>query len=455
MSAEVKSMTQGKPGKLIFFFAIPLMLGNMFQQFYTIADTLIVSRVLGVNALAALGAADWYNYMMLSVVQAIAQGFSILLALDFGAEKYAHLKKATAHAISLSVILTLLLTAAAQLSLNPVLALLRTPQEVRPMTFLYLRIIFAGIPAQMLFNFGASVLRALGNSRSPLHAMVFSSFMNIGLDLLFVLVFHFGIAGAAVATVMSQAASGIWCLLVIRKIPYLRISRQDFQREKGLDGRLLFLSVPMVLQNVLISVGGMIVEYVANGMGVTFVAGFTATNKLYGAIEMAAVAYGYSMVTYMGQNYGAGRSDRIRKGYRSAILIAIATGAVLGYGMILAGHAVTGAFLTGNSAEANQARQIAFHYLFIVCSTLPILYVLHVTRSALQGLGDTVMPMVSGVAEFAMRTFMALVMTGVLGGVSIMYGEVVAWIGADLILAGALIGRFKKLPAEAGQTAEM
>jgi Na+-driven multidrug efflux pump len=183
-------------------------------------------------------------------------------------------------------------------------------------------------------------------------------------------------------------------------------------------------------------------------MGVTFVAGFTATNKLYGAIEMAAVAYGYSMVTYMGQNYGAGRSDRIRKGYRSAILIAIVTGTVLGYGMILAGHAVTGAFLPGTSADVMRAKQIAFQYLFIVCSTLPILYVLHVTRSSLQGLGNTVMPMASGIAEFVMRTFMALVMTGVFGGVSIMYGEVVAWIGADLILAGALIKCFKRLPAE-------
>ena len=441
---NTRRMTEGNPAKLIFLFRIPLMLGNMFQQLYTIVDTLIVSRAVGVNALAALGVADWYNYLMLSIIQAAAQGFCILLAQDFGARNDTHLKKTLAHAIRLSVILTIILTILAQLSLHPVLALLRTPEAIRPMAALYLGIIFAGIPAQMLFNFTASMLRALGDSKSPLYAMIIASALNVGLDLLFVMVFHYGIAGAAVATILSQLVSGLICLQICRKNNYLKLSHTDFGREEGLNAKLLRLGYPMMLQNIMISVGGMIVEYVVNGLGVSFVAGFTATNKLYGALEMAAVAYGFAMVTYIGQNYGAGQTQRIYKGFWSGLVIALVTGAVIGAFMILLGHHITGAFLAADTPEAVAARAIAYRYLLIIGGTLPILYLLYVTRSTLQGLGDTFMPMISGIAEFIMRTFMALVMTGIIGGIAVMYGEVVAWVGADLVLIYALVRQFAR-----------
>lgn len=441
---NTRRMTEGNPAKLIFLFSIPLMLGNMFQQLYTIVDTLIVSRAVGVNALAALGVADWYNYLMLSIIQAAAQGFCILLAQDFGARNDTHLKKTLAHAIRLSVILTIILTILAQLSLHSVLALLRTPEAIRPMAALYLGIIFAGIPAQMLFNFTASMLRALGDSKSPLYAMIIASALNVGLDLLFVMVFHYGIAGAAVATILSQLVSGLICLQICRKNNYLKLSHTDFGREEGLNAKLLRLGYPMMLQNIMISVGGMIVEYVVNGLGVSFVAGFTATNKLYGALEMAAVAYGFAMVTYIGQNYGAGQTQRIYKGFWSGLVIALVTGAVIGAFMILLGHHITGAFLAADTPEAVAARAIAYRYLLIIGGTLPILYLLYVTRSTLQGLGDTFMPMISGIAEFIMRTFMALVMTGIIGGIAVMYGEVVAWVGADLVLIYALVRQFAR-----------
>ena len=444
---EVQSMTEGNPAKLIFLFAIPLMLGNLFQQVYTITDTIIVSRGVGVDALAALGSADWYNYMMLGIVQGVTQGFAILMAQFFGAKEYENLRKTCAHSVRLCVIIGILLTILAQLSVGPVLSILNVNAEIRGMAELYIRIIFAGIPAQMLYNFCASELRALGNSRDPLIAIVTASLLNIVLDLLFVLVLPWGIAGAAAATILSQAVSGIYCLLVVRKVEYLHFAWEDGRGEPRMNERLLKLAWPVMLMNIIISVGGMIVNSVVNQLGVAFLAGYTATNKLYGALEMAAIAYGYAMLTYIGQNLGAGKHDRIRRGFRDAVLIGVATSVLIGGSMIVFRNQIVGLFIASSGEEAKEASGYAVEYLVIMSATLFILYILYIARSTLQGLGNTRMPMISGLAEFAMRTFMALVVAKHLGGLAIMWGEVAAWIGADLVLVGALIYEFRRLQA--------
>ena len=438
-------MTEGNPTKLIFFFAIPLMLGNLFQQVYTITDTIIVSRGVGVDALAALGAADWYNYLVLGAVQGLTQGFAILMAQFFGGKEYTNLRKACAHSVRLSVIWSLFLTVVAQLSVGPVLTILHVDAGIRGYAELYIRIIFAGIPAQMLYNFCAAELRALGNSRDPLIAIVISSLLNIALDVLFVFVWSLGSGGAAVATILAQTVSGVYCLLVVRKVEYLHFSAEDGRGDLQMDRRLIKLALTVMLMNNIISVGGMIVNSVVNQLGVAFIAGYTATNKLYGALEMAAIAYGYAMLTYIGQNLGAKRYDRIRRGFRDALLIAFATSAFVGGIMILFRHQIIGAFIPATGEEAVRATDYAIQYLTIMSSALLILYFLHVARNTLQGLGNTRMSMVSGLAEFIMRTFMAIVMTRFLGGVAVMWGEVLAWSGADLVLMGALLYEFQKL----------
>ena len=440
--AAVKNMTSGNPAKLIFTFAIPLMLGNMFQQFYTVTDTVIVSRGLGVQALAALGSVDWYVYLILGIIQAITQGFAILVAQRFGAGDEAALRRAYWQALIMSVLFGALLTVLSIVSVFPAMPLLQVPMEIRPMARTYVLILFAGVPAQMLLNFTASMLRALGNSRTPLQAMIVSSVMNIALDLLFVLVFHWGVAGAAAATVMAQLMAGAWCTKTMLSIPAFSLRRKDGsarEAEAGLRMQMMRLSSPLILQNFLISVGGIIVVHVVNGLGVNFIAGYTATNKLYGMLEGAGIAYGFAMVTYIGQNYGAQRWDRIRKGYKAAMLIGFATSALISIVMIILGHQIGEIFLPGATADVLEARKTAYQYLVIMAAGLPILYVLHVTRSTLQGLGDTVTTMASGIAEFVMRTFMALVVSRFLGGTSIMYGEVAAWLGADLVLVRSLI----------------
>lgn len=434
MAAEVKNMTEGKPVSLIVSFALPLMVGNVFQQLYTVVDTMVVGKALGVGALAALGAADWLNWMMLGTIQGLTQGFAILMAQEFGAGNMGKLKKVIGNSAVLAMLCAVVLLVSGQLLAAWALQLLQTPPEIMGNALLYLRIMFLGVPVVMSYNFFASILRALGDGKTPLYAMIVASIVNIVLDLLFVLGFRLGIAGAAVATLLAQIVSGLYCLWHIRKLEELSLQKQDFTLKPELSVKLFLLGLPMAFQNAIISVGGMIVQFVVNGFGVLFIAGFTATNKLYGVLEMAATSYGYAMITYVGQNLGAGRVNRIRKGVRSALGIALLTSVVIAAVMLLCGRVILGWFISGTPREVEQTMQIAYFYLTVMSICLPILYVLHVVRSAIQGMGNTVLPMASGIAEFVMRAGTAILLPMVVGEIGIFFAEIAAWTGADVIL---------------------
>ncbi|MDE6938887.1 MAG: MATE family efflux transporter, partial [Lachnospiraceae bacterium] len=385
-------------------------------------DTMGVRKAIGVGALAALGAADWLNWMMLGIIQGLTQGFGILMAQEFGAGRYDNLRRSIGNSAILSLLSSLVLLGLGQLLARPILTLLQTPPEILPDALLYLRIMYIGIPVVMAYNLSASVLRSLGDGRTPLHAMIVAATTNIGLDLLFVLVFHLGIAGAAAATLIAQLISSLFCLYHIRRIDILSFEKNDFSlRDRRLSLRLLMLGFPMAFQNAIISIGGMIVQFVVNGFGVIFIAGFTATNKLYGVLEVAATSYGYSMVTYAGQNLGAGRTDRIRRGMRSAVLISLLTSLVITLLMIFAGKLILGCFISGTPEEFEQTLAIAYYYLAVMSICLPILYILHITRSAIQGMGNTILPLASGIAEFIMRAVSAVFLPMLIGENGIFY----------------------------------
>ena len=349
------------------------MFGNVFQQLYTVVDTMVVGKALGVNALAAIGAADWMNWMMLGVIQGITQGFGILMAQQFGADKYDELRKTVGCSITLSLFSSVLLLCAGQIIAHPILSLLQTPPEIIGDALLYLRLLYLGVPIVMAYNLLATILRSRGDSRTPLLAMIAAAIVYIALDLLFVLVFGLGIGGAAAATLIAQLFSILFCLYHIRKIEILSLCCSDFSLQDRLSAKLLMLGAPMAFQNAVISIGGMIVQFVVNGSGVIFIAGFTATNKLYGVLEIAATSYGYSMVTYTGQNLGAGRTERIRKGMRAAVLIALATSAVIAAIMLLGGRAILSCFISGTPQEVEQTLYVAYYYLAIMSLCLPIL----------------------------------------------------------------------------------
>lgn len=434
-----KDMTTGSPAKLLFLFSLPLMFGNVFQQLYTVVDTMIVGQTLGVSALAALGAAEALNWMSLGSIQGLTQGFSIHMAQKFGAKDEDGLCQAVGHSIVLSAILAVVLTILFQLAVRPVLTVLQTPDDIRPNTILYLRILFSGIPIVIVYNLLASMLRAIGDSKTPLMATAVAAISNIVLDLLFVCVFQWAIAGAAAATLIAQGISVVYCLNIIKRLSLLHPRRKDLHLKPELSGKLMLLGLPMAFQNFIIAIGSMIVQRLINSFGVIFIAGFTATNKLYGVLEIAATSYGFAMVTYTGQNLGAKKPQRIKKGLKAGLLIALATSAALGAVLLLLGKPLLLLFISGTEQEISQTLAIAYHYLSIMSICLPILYILHVVRPTLQGLGDTLSPLLSGVAEFIMRTGCVLLLPIWLGEEGIFYAEVLAWSGADLVLIPSCI----------------
>ena len=445
MSAKVKDMTSGRPLGLIVAFALPLMAGSVFQQLYTVVDTMVVGKALGVDALAALGATDWLSWMILGMVQGFTQGFGILMAREFGAKDMGSLRKVVGVSVTLSVLFAAVLLAGAQSVARPMLRLLQTPDRVLGDSMRYIRIYFAGIPVIIAYNLLATVLRSLGDSRTPLTAMVLASLLNIALDLLFVLVLGWGIVGAAVATLSS-----VFCLLRLMKIDFLTLTKDDFRPREGLGWRLLGLGWPVALQNGIIALGGLIIQRVVNGYGVTMLAGYTATNKLFGLLELAAISFGSAMLTYAGQNLGAGDLPRIRKGMTSALASALAISLIISGAMLALGRNILGLFLSGDPVEVELAMEAGYRYLSIMAFGLPVLYLLHVVRSAVQGMGNTVLPMVSGIAEFIMRTGCVLLLPALLGEDGIYIAEIAAWLGADLVLVPSYFITMKKAHSRLG-----
>lgn len=432
------NMTTGHPGKLLMSFALPLMFGNLFQQLYTVVDTAIVGKGVGMNALAALGTVDWMNWMYLGIVQGFTQGFSVLLSQKYGQGDEGGLKAALGASVRLAVIAGGIATVVAQLVLKTFLALLHVPQELYSQAMLYSRIILLGIPAMMFYNLTASILRSVGDSKTPLKAMIAAAISNIVLDCIAVFGFNWGIAGAAGATVIAQMLAGALCTVRIRKMPMLCFDASQLRPNSVLSRQLMGLGWPVAMQNIVISIGGMAVQAVVNGFDTSFIAGFTATNKLYGLLEIAAVSYGYAVTTYIGQNYGAMRYDRIRQGMGWALGISLATSVLIGGIMIAFGRPITMLFISADSPQlAAAAGETAYHYLCVMAVCLPVLYLLHAYRAALQGMGNTRVPLLSGVAELGIRLGAAVII-GIVGHqTGIFYAEVLAWFGAGVLLAGA------------------
>ena len=448
MSKNVKDMTHGSPARLIVTFALPLMLGNIFQQLYTMTDAAIVGQFAGTDALGALGSADWLCWLVFGVIGGFMQGFSILVAQRFGGGDMRLMRRSVSTLVILAGIVAVVFTAAGLILTVPLLRLMGTLERVFDLAAAYLHILYGGICVTAAYNLLSSLLRALGNSRSPLIAMVAASVTNIALDLLFVVVFHWDVAGAAAATVIAQGVATVICLMAVLKLEPLRFQKGEFTFHRGDAGQLLKLAAPMAFQNTMISVGGMAVQKVLNGLGYLYVTGFTATNKLYGLLEAAAVSFGYAITTYTGQNLGARRFDRIRSGMRKAALIAFVTALCLTGVMFLAGRPCLSLFIA-SSADPG-VMEVAVKYLHYMAAALFILYFLYVYRSALQGMGDTFMPMLSGLAECVMRVGAAWLLTlpALLGPEGIYFAEPAAWTGAAILLVISYFHRERALEKE-------
>ena len=444
--SDTRNMTRGKPLGLLITFALPLMFGNIFQQLYTVVDTAIVGRGVGMDALAALGTVDWLNWMLLGLATGLAQGFSVRVSQKFGEGDLPGMRRVIGQSAFLSALIALVCTLLAQLGIPLFLWLLRVPADLVPMARLYIRILFAGFPAMMFFNLCAAVLRAVGDSKTPLIAMADASLTNIALDAIAVFVLDLGIGGAAAATVLSQCLSGTICALRIWRSPDLRFTREDLRPQRELSVSLLRLGLPIGGKNVILSLGGIGLQSIVNGFGTGFIAGYTATNKLYGLLEIAALSYCYAVTTYVGQNYGAGEHDRIRKGMKSALGLFLCTALVLAVLMFAFGRPITGLFLSADDPQLlAEAADVAYTYFRVMAVCLPILYLLYLYQAGLQGLGQTGIGMVVGVVELVLRIAFALFSAGIHWPFGLFVAEVSAWWGGGLIFLVSYYRAARKL----------
>ena len=428
-------MTFGHPARLALSFALPLMLGNIAQQLYTITDAAIIGQFAGIEAFSALGSAEWMVWMVFGVISSVMQGFGIPMAQLFGAGDLRHLRRTVRTAALIALIIALGYTALGLSTALPLLRLLGTIENLRSRALTYLMIVISGTLFTTIYNLSATVLRALGNSRAPLIAMAVSSVMNIVLDLLFVWGFKWSIADAAAATVFSQLAASLVCLWQVRKLDILKSDDDEkaaerFSRKDA--GTLLRLAAPMALQSVLIGLGGMALQSVINSLGESFVAGFSAGNKLYGVLEMAAVAFGMAVVTYTGQNLGAKQFSRIRLGIRWFAPLGVLMSLVITAIMFIFGRDFLRLFIEKGAPE--DAMKVAVRYIRTMAASLSTLYLLYIYRSALQGIGNTFIPMVSGLAECVARVGMAVLLTHTVGSSGIYWVETAAWSAAMILL---------------------
>jgi len=440
------NMTRGNPMKLLFTFSLPLMFANVFQQLYTVVDTAIVGQGVGMTALAALGTIDWLNWMFLGIAQGYAQGFSVRISQKFGQNDLAGMKRIAGISAILCAGIGILCVLLGQGLLPVFLTLLRVPDYLRPMGTLYMRILLAGFPAVMFFNYCASMLRAVGNSKTPLLAMIVASFVNIALDAVTVFVFGWGIVGAALATVFAQCTAGSICAVKILKTRELRFSKKDTVMDWAICRDLMYIGSPVAAKNVIIALGGMTVQTVVNTFSLSFIAGFTATNKLYGLLEIAATSYGYAVTTFVGQNYGAMKLDRVKEGMRAATILAVGTSLIIGTIMLIFGRPITMIFISREDAAlAAAAGDIAYWYLCAMAVSLPVLYLLYVYQSGLQGMGNTVVPMISGMLEFVLRVSLSLLVAFSGFQYGIFGAEVSAWWGAAIFLMLSYFHAYKKI----------
>ena len=445
IKTNTKDMTIGSPARLLLTFSMPLMLGNLFQQLYTFVDALIVGQCVSAHALAALGATEWLTFIMFGVISGMTQGCSVVIARFFGEKRIELLKKAVYACLWLAAAGAVLFVLVGQIIIGPMLEILRTPVEVHGMTQTYLRILYAAVPVTFFYNITAAILRALGNSKKPLHAMMIASLGNIVFDLFFVMGLNMGIAGAALGTVLAQILAAVYCLAAVRKIEICRLGKES----RVLDGRILReeikMGIPMGVQNIITAIGGLVVQATVNGFGILFLTGYAAANKLYVLLEIAATSYGQGILTYTAQNIGNGDAKRIRGGLYAALLIGAATALIMSGIMVFAGGDIVGLFIKEHENGAEEMIRVGYHYLCVLSLGFPLLYWLYVFRACIQGMGDSIIPMLSSLVQVFMRVMCALLLTRMVGKEGIFWGEVLELTGADLLLSFICVKRISRI----------
>ncbi len=421
-----RDMTSGSPAKLILKFSVPMLIGNLFQQFYYLIDSIIVGKVIGSEALAAVGATGSLVFLILGLTFGLSAGISIVISQYFGAQDYENVRKGFATATYVVIIVSTIMGIIGFVSSRWLLELLNTPDTIIIQADQFMKITFAGILGVSCYNGMAAILRALGDSVTPLKFLALACLINIGLDFLFLLVFHWGVAGVAFATVLAQIISAICCVAyALAKVKILRMPLKEFKPDKEILKKCLKLGLPVALQNSLVSISMMALQGVINSYNDTVIAAYTVVNRIEQLVLLPGMSLGAALAAYAGQNIGAGRADRARQGYKSAARIIIIFSLCMLPVMYFGGEYIIRLF---TKKEDFEVVVIGMHAVRITCFFYSAVGMIFVSRNFLSGTGDIAIPMVMGITEVICRVVLANVLTIFFGYYGIWWATGINWV---------------------------
>ena len=434
-SSPAKDLTVGSPMKLILGFAFPMFLGLLFQQFYSLVDTMIVGKYLGVDPCAGVGSTGSLNFIVIGFCMGLCSGFSVPISQSFGAKDFPLLRKMVTNSVWLCTFFSVVITTLMLLFCRPVLTWMNTPENIFEYAYIYIFIIFAGIPCTILYNMTAAILRALGDSKSPIIFLAISSAINIGLDLLLIIVFRMGVDGAALATVVSQGVSGVISIIYIKKkFDILAMEKGDWKLERHLAGKLTGVGIPMGLQYSITGIGSVILQTAVNGLGSIYVASMTAGSKINIFLACPFDALGQTMAPYAGQNIGARKLDRVGKGLRAACIIGFIVSGLMVIVVKLFGDQLTMLFLDEKDPVIMQN---STQFLIIVSAFYCLLTLVNTVRFTIQGMGFSSLAIIAGVMEMIARGIAGMLLVPAFGYLGACYSSPLAWLLADAFLIPA------------------
>jgi putative MATE family efflux protein len=434
-SSPAKDLTVGSPMKLILGFAFPMFLGLLFQQFYSLVDTMIVGKYLGVDPFAGVGSTGSLNFIVIGFCMGLCSGFSVPISQSFGAKDFPLLRKMVTNSVWLCTFFSVVITTLMLVFCRPVLTLMNTPENIFEYAYIYIFIIFAGIPCTILYNMTAAILRALGDSKSPIIFLAISSAINIGLDLLLIIVFRMGVEGAALATVVSQGVSGVISIIYIKKkFDILAMEKGDWKLERHLAGKLTGVGIPMGLQYSITGIGSVILQTAVNGLGSIYVASMTAGSKINIFLACPFDALGQTMAPYAGQNIGARKLDRVGKGLRAACIIGFIVSGLMVVIVKLFGGQLTMLFLDEKDPVIMQN---STQFLIIVSAFYCLLTLVNTVRFTIQGMGFSSLAIIAGVMEMIARGIAGMLLVPSFGYIGACYSSPLAWLLADAFLIPA------------------
>ncbi len=444
----IKDLTKVEPLKLILLFSVPLLIGNIFQQLYNIADLVIVGRLLGVEPFAAVGAVAPLFFLIMFVIVGFTNGFAVVTGQRYGAKDYDGVRDSVVVSTILSTIVTLIFSVICTIFMNPILHWLNVPANIYHNAYWYIEIVVIGLLSTTMYNLLASIIRALGDSKTPLYFLIIASIINIILALVFIEVFHMGVPGSAVAVILSQAISVILCLFFVKyKFPILHLKKSDWMIKFD---RTFYNSVyehmrigfPMAVQFSIIGIGIIIIQSVCNTFGSNVIAALTAALRIEQIATLPMMSFGVALASYVAQNFGARKFKRIRLGVIKTSTINIALSILMAFVMRIWGTDIIGAFI-GTATE--EIIDIAHRYLLISTIFYFFLGQIFIYRNALQGMGETIFPLFACIAELIMRAFAAVYLAMKFGYIGIFYSGPIAWISASTILFLGYMGSIKHI----------